>query len=154
MGDKGLKCISMWQPWAQLAVIARKLIETRPRNTEHRGELLIHAAKKPITFDHTQDVTLSVLHNICVETFGADYRETLALGAVIGTVNIARTRSVKMVDFDCSYAAPFEAFLGDYREGRFAWFLEQARAFRKPVPFAGKQGFFYVPRNLVRELAQ
>lgn len=41
-----MKCISLWQPWATLWAIGAKRIETRHWPTNHRGPILIHAAKK------------------------------------------------------------------------------------------------------------
>lgn len=36
--------VTLWQPWAQLAVLGAKRIETRSWRTHHRGLLWIHAA--------------------------------------------------------------------------------------------------------------
>lgn len=40
-----MKCVSLTQPWATLAIIGAKGIETRSWKTQHRGKLGIHAAK-------------------------------------------------------------------------------------------------------------
>lgn len=41
-----MKVISLLQPWATLAVIGQKKIETRSWSTKYRGPLLIHASKR------------------------------------------------------------------------------------------------------------
>lgn len=41
-----MKALSLWQPWASLLVHGKKRVETRGRALNHRGPLLIHAAKK------------------------------------------------------------------------------------------------------------
>ena len=40
------KVLSLIQPWASLAVLGHKKIETRSWNTKYRGELFIHASSK------------------------------------------------------------------------------------------------------------
>lgn len=41
------KALTLWQPWATLVALGHKRIETRSWATRHRGELWIHAAKRP-----------------------------------------------------------------------------------------------------------
>ena len=41
-----LKAITLYEPWASLMAIGAKIQETRPRRTNHRGDICIHAAKK------------------------------------------------------------------------------------------------------------
>lgn len=40
-----MKCLSQTQPWATLAAIGAKTIETRSWSTDYRGPLAIHASK-------------------------------------------------------------------------------------------------------------
>jgi hypothetical protein len=39
--------------------------------------------------------------------------------------------------------------MGDYSQGRFAWFFERIRPLSEPVPFKAHQGFFNVPDELL-----
>jgi hypothetical protein len=50
-----LKAITIHQPWAQLLVTGEKLYETRSWHTSHRGQLVVHAARK-----FTEDMRLIV----------------------------------------------------------------------------------------------
>ena len=40
-----MKALSLMQPWAELIVSGKKIIEVRKWNTNFRGEFLIHASK-------------------------------------------------------------------------------------------------------------
>lgn len=40
-----VRALSLHQPWASLIAVGAKTIETRSWRTEHRGRLLIHAAR-------------------------------------------------------------------------------------------------------------
>lgn len=42
-----MKAISLWQPWASLIAAGVKSIETRGWPTNYRGQIAIHAAKRP-----------------------------------------------------------------------------------------------------------
>jgi hypothetical protein len=42
-----MKAITLWQPWATLLAVGCKHMETRSWPTKYRGEILIHASKKP-----------------------------------------------------------------------------------------------------------
>ena len=41
----GLKCLSLWQPWASFVMHGYKMNETRSWPTNYRGDLAIQAAK-------------------------------------------------------------------------------------------------------------
>jgi hypothetical protein len=64
-----LKCLSLKQPYAEIAATGRKTIETRRWNTNFRGKFLIHCSK-------TIDKEISTLLNIDCSR--------LTKGAVIG----------------------------------------------------------------------
>lgn len=142
-----MKAISLWQPWASLWCSPFKVHETRHWYTPHRGQLLVHAAKKLVS-DCGED-----LDDICILAFGPYWRTQLARGAIIGMVSLVKCvpteelgcgshKLVNAQDFDC----------GDFSEGRFAWRRDEnfIRFFR-PVPFIGRQGFFEVPDELVSD---
>lgn len=42
-----MKALSLWQPLAQLVALDEKTVETRGWRTNYRGQLAIHAAKRP-----------------------------------------------------------------------------------------------------------
>lgn len=47
MKRKGLKCLSVQQPWANLLATGKKTLEIRPWRTGYRGPLIICASKLP-----------------------------------------------------------------------------------------------------------
>jgi hypothetical protein len=56
-----MKVLSLTQPWATLAAIGAKKIETRSWSTAYRGPLAIHAAKglAGMTHEHMLDLCTS-----------------------------------------------------------------------------------------------
>src|SRR5262249_6870381 len=44
--SKTMKAISLWQPWASLMAVSAKKIEPRHWQTDYRGLVAIHAAKR------------------------------------------------------------------------------------------------------------
>lgn len=44
-----------------------------------------------------------------------------------------------------------ERAFGDYTPGRYAWLLDKVECFTRPIPFAGLQGFFNVPDELIAQ---
>lgn len=140
-----MKCISLWQPWASLWLTSAKIHETRHWSTDHRGPLLVHAAKKRIPKDWAMDD----LFEICVLHFGDNWRETLPYGKVLGRVDIADCVSTNglaigsVVDFVC----------GDFSFGRYAWKRGPViTRFKEPIDWVGRQNIFHVPDDLVKGL--
>jgi hypothetical protein len=43
-----MKAITLYEPWASLMAIGAKVNETRPARTQHRGDICIHAAQRPM----------------------------------------------------------------------------------------------------------
>ncbi len=128
-----MKAISLWQPWASAIIIGEKSIETRSWITYHRGPLLIHAAKrKADVSDWIDDLQLDL------------DAESIPFGALVGVADLVRC--CRAEDLDVSDR---ERLLGDYSRGRFAWVLENVRAFEKSIPFKGRQGLFDVPDDIV-----
>jgi len=112
-----VKTLTLYQPWASLVVDGRKDKETRPRPLGHRGYLAIHAG-------------LKIDREACVR-FGYD-PDTIPRGAVLGVVN--------MVDcLSTTHPAVKADDYGDYRPGRYAYFLELVQKFEYPKPARGYQ---------------
>lgn len=156
-----MKAISLWQPWATLAVTGQKRIETRGFNTKHRGPILIHAAKKwdwklnDLVSEIGADEILKEMGYKAVKPFKGKATTNLPLGAIIGVVNLFDTIHVEelaAVPFVSDGAGthwsinkdlhPLEESFGDYSPGRFGWLLSHAAAFKEPIPAKGMQGFW------------
>lgn len=140
-----MKCISLWQPWAQLMVIGAKKIETRSWPTDHRGSLLIHAGTKATKGQ------IEICHE---EPFRSALRQSgiarwqdLPLGAVIGRVELVDCLRMTESDEGPGTMVPppgAERRFGIYAPGRFGWVTEKAQHFAKPIPYRGLQRIFNI----------
>ena len=136
-----MKTISLWQPWASLAILGIKIYETRGWDTNYRGELGIHATKKVIPFDEAfeyepLEVQEKIRNAIC-NAYGS--YENLPTGAVLGTVELYNT--IKTDDIRHKMER-VELAVGDFSPGRYAWRLSNVNKFDKPIPAKGSQGFW------------
>ena len=110
-----IKAITIWQPWASLIVHGFKKVETRGWATRHRGNLFIHAAKKPIK----ETERIYQVNRKSIEQRLNKELETLPYGSIIGKVNVADCVEITP-DFVRTLAAG-ELDCGDYTYGRYAW---------------------------------
>src|SRR5687767_12341860 len=126
-----MKALSLLQPWASLVVSGAKKIETRSWQTAYRGPLLIHASKgKSGALLATEPP---------FKNFIPDFTK-LPFGAIIGTVELVDI--VRITFLGCSNErlnrlTLEERAFGDYTESRYAWLLEDAATFEKPIPCNG-----------------
>jgi hypothetical protein len=139
-----MKGISLWQPWGSLWVSPAKIDETRHWPTSYRGWLLVHAAKK-IVYDVGHELE-DILHS----EFGGHWGMDMPRGAIVGAINLVDC--ISTVDVLVTTDEERDNWLcGDFTPGRFAWRRSEFKRFREPIPFKGRQGFFDVPDELVRE---
>lgn len=130
-----MKAISLHQPWASGIALHLKTIETRGWPTKYRGPLAIHAAKRWAREQRT--------FTAAEQNLGRLPRE-IPLGVILAIadlVDVAPTTNL--------LPGPVEKLYGNYGERRFGWMLENVVTFDAPVPFAGLQGFFNVPDELL-----
>ena len=139
-----MRAISLWQPWASLVVIGAKTWETRSWDTNYRGPLAIHAAKRwtPAQRDIArQEPFESAL-------MAAGIYEVI-LGHVLGKVDLVNTGRCKG---EGRIALPESVFLryvhepewsfGDFSAGHYAWQLENPERLITPIPAMGQRGFW------------
>lgn len=141
-----MKAISLWQPWATLWLLTdpdEKIFETRHWYTSHRGELLVHAAKK-----RDGDVREALESRYWRERLAVHGLKVsdLAFGALIGQV-----RLVGCCRMDSMPEPSFREFrAGNWTPERYAWERgSRPRIFERPIPFRGAQGFFEVPASVL-----
>jgi activating signal cointegrator 1 len=135
-----VRALSLTQPWATLVVLGEKRIETRSWRTPHRGRLGIHAAKG---FPRWARERCSEQPFIgCL--YRAGYRDwaDLPLGAILGWVDLVDC--VPTTGIEVAGISHQERAFGDYSEGRWAWLLDEPRAFALPRPHAGALGVWSV----------
>lgn len=142
-----MKAISLWQPWATWVALGWKTIETR-RHARFRRlvgqRVAIHAAKK---WDPKwRDLAESFLSN--EQLFSTINHEFMwPRGAIVCTV---RVRAADWFDIGDPYYNYEEIARHALcaAEGRFLLWLEQIQAFKKPIPWKGRQGIFVGPHEL------
>ena len=146
-----MKAYTVYQPYAYATAVGLKQYETRPRRTNIRGRVAVHAGKKRIKGKSADRLYMDVLSagqknelawHICrkshPEEFGAVIG-TVPLGAVVGTVEIVDCVPVEEI---ADTLTERERALGDFSPGRFAWVLRNPVMFEKPIPARGQQGWW------------
>lgn len=155
-----MKALTLWQPWASLIARGAKGFETRSRAPPKYligQRIAIHAAKADILkiLDSLpRDIVLAI--GAALEDTGLDGSDwgKLPRGAIVCTAKLSAAhlcgnlnpgnmvyveRSVGVRDAPVLIEAdPF----GDFSPGRWAWQLDDAQAFERPIPAAGKQGLW------------
>ena len=117
-----MKALSLKQPWAELIVQGKKVIETRKWKTNFRGEFYIHASK----------------------SYDKDYCEELGIknpntGVIIGKAELVDVKEYKnedefRKDFDKHFAKKFV---------KYGFLLKNIKRI-KPIPYKGQLNFFEV----------
>lgn len=167
-----LLVISLWQPWAILAVArdpakAPRVAAPKENETRHWTpkldlpyRVVVHAAKK---FDgetrsayhcspfyealercgfHPGDPRPLLKRREVVETLGGQKLRPVPLGALVGMVTILEVVTAESWRSENSTNVDERAF-GNYGDGRFAWRLVDPFMFPTPIPFQGRQDVLY-----------
>lgn len=122
-----IPCLSVRQPYAWLITWGIKPVENRTWATKFRGRVLIHAGVTYPKRDHADDFE-------DWEDRGYPRDRESMIGGIVGEAVIV----------DCVKDHPSEFFFGPY-----GFVLEQAKAYKKLMPLAGRLGFFGVPACLI-----
>lgn len=126
-----MKAITVWQPWASAIAAGVKGYETRTWATAYRGPVIVHAAR-----------TRRGLKALNRPPF-AFLQSDLPFGAAIAVANLVDVIPTGQYALLPEKRIPSgQAPFGDYAPGRFAWKLENIRAFKRPIPAKGAQGFW------------
>ena len=143
-----MKAYTVYQPYAFATVVGLKHYETRPRRTNIRGRVAVHAAKLDAWKSGVLEAgIMPEIEKILSEHQGTGTRPArLAYGAVVGTVEIVDCVPVEEIT---DTLTDQERLLGDYSPGRFAWVLQNPIMFEKPIPARGKQGWWDWPFVLI-----
>lgn len=114
-----MKALSVKQPWAELIVCGKKLVENRSWETHYRGPLVIHAGKS----------------KSCLREYDTDPADW-TLGALVGQVQL-----VDCVPYDC---LPARLRRHKFAEGPWCWIVADAVRFEEPLPWPGQLRLFDV----------
>ncbi|EPA04555.1 ASCH domain-containing protein [Candidatus Nitrosarchaeum limnium] len=128
-----MKCLSVSQPFADLIISGKKIIELRNWNTNFRGEFLIHAPLK-IRIDDVKRLKIN---------------KKFVTGAIIGKAelyDVKKYNSSKEVSNDkkLHYASR------NFYSKSFGFILKNAKPLRVPIPCKGKLGFFDVELSKIK----
>ncbi len=122
-----MKCLSVSQPFADLIISGKKIIELRKWNTNFRGEFLIHAPIK-IRIEDCKRLKIN---------------KKLVTGAIIGKAELYKVKkynSVKEIKADQKFHLASKNFHGK----TFGFMLKNMKSFRIPISCKGKLGFFEI----------
>jgi activating signal cointegrator 1 len=151
-----MKILTLWQPWASLIAAKLKCYETRSWETDYRGKLAIHAAKRPVRRDEVLPIEYAIGGGGCtldeLKQMDEVLSQDLPLGCIVAIVDLSDCRM--MIDFfdrystattkECRYSirdqSVLERAVGNWRPGRYAWQLENVLALASPIAFKGAQG--------------
>jgi activating signal cointegrator 1 len=152
-----LKAITLWQPWATLIALGYKKYETRHWATNYRGELAIHAAKRPviqdelakIAFDSIGHLEYSLLQNL-------EY----PYGSIIAICDLQDCLAMidvhipgRLSTIEISSVSTLEKSVGLWRAGRYAWELNNIKA-TEPQQYRGSQGLWNLDESLVLKVSE
>ena len=139
-----MKAYTVYQPFAFATVAGIKHYETRPRRTNIRGYVAVHAAKLDAWKSGILEAgKMPEIEKILSEHQGTGNRPArLAYGAVVGAVEIVDCVPVEEI---ADTLTERERALGDFSPGRFAWVLRNPVMLEKPIPARGQQGWWNWP---------
>jgi ASCH domain len=139
-----MKALTLWQPWATAISLGLKQYETRTWFVGYRGELAIHAAKKPIT---KEIVSFFQKHYPAWENL-LNLAERQK-GCIVATCNLIDC--IEMDDSLIAQQPPLELIFGNWQVGRYAWKLDNLQPV-KAIPFSGSQGLREVPHAIIKQM--
>ena len=133
-----MKAFTVYQPYAFAIVAGLKHYETRPRRTNIRGRVAVHAGKLDM-IQVTKRISDRTLWDLME---AVSWKTELPRGAVVGTVEIVDCVPVENIMDSLDER---ELLLGDYSPGRFAWILKNPAMFDTPISACGQQGWWEWP---------
>ena len=136
------------QPFPTLIAAGFKTIETRKWPTDHRGDLLICAGKKPHPLYRSYDHRTSVLelnNDSAVNGYliPENFKPLYAEGEMVCVVNLFDVRPMTIEDEDAACC--------DFYHGAYSWVFDNVRLV-EIKPIKGQLGLFNVDNSLIKYL--
>ena len=124
-----MKVLSLTEPYASLIKNKVKKIETRSWKTNYRGELFIHASLTSISKNTYQNNELRKL----IDFSSCEYGKIICKCNLIDCIYMTKEfiHDIKRNHYQ-------EYICGDYKEGRYAWILDDIVSLEKPIPAKGQ----------------
>jgi ASCH domain len=135
-----MRALSVRPPWAWLLVNGFKKIENRTRRTNQRGQILIHAGSRMTQAEYDHVAAFLLREDLPIQLPPVTALPQGALVGVCELVGCVQTSDSVWFDKDT--------------ENNFGWQIDNARAFKTPIPYRGMLGFFNVdmPTSMARNL--
>ena len=110
-----MKVLSLTEPFATLILNGNKHIETRSWKTNYRGELYIHASKTKITKEDLENEKLMSL----IKNKNFNFSDIICKCNLVDCIYMTKefVEEIKSNNYQ-------EYICGEYKEGRYAWILE------------------------------
>jgi len=140
-----LEAITLWEPWATLVAYGYKQYETRSWQTQHRGPLLIHAARRP---PMAADLSPAPIRQ-ALDEIGIKAETDFHLGcgiAIVQLTGVYRTEAIvdRLTDQDLAF--------GDFALDRYTWVLIAPQRLKEPLPLRDQEGIWSVSDDVARRL--
>lgn len=124
-----MKVLSLTEPCATLIKEKKKRIETRSWKTSYRGELYIHASATSIPKEWKNDKEFMAL----VENTSLNFGYIICKCNLVDCIYMTKEYVEKMRKTNHQ-----EYICGDYKEGRYAWVLENITPLKNPINAKGQ----------------
>ncbi len=122
-----LKCLSVSQPFAELIISGKKIIELRKWNTNFRGAFFIHA---PIKIRRDDCKRLKI-------------NQKLVTGVIIGKAELYEVKKYNSI-MEIKADQKFHLASKSLHDRTYGFMLKNAKSFRIPIPCKGQLGYFDV----------
>lgn len=130
-----MKCLSIQQPWASLICGGIKDVENRSwRVNDAPGRILIHAGKSMRFNPEENPLFFEILMSNATTCGYIPELADMPMGAIIGYADIVGFTE------ECTSDWAQEGHGAEWK-----WQIENAKLFKKPIPYRGRQGLFDVP---------
>lgn len=132
-----MKVLSIIEPWASLIKEKIKYIETRSWKTNYRGKIFIHASLKKVSkSDQKINHLISLLKD---KEFKYGY--IIAEANLVDCVYMDEEFLKRIKENDTEYIC------GEYKEGRYAWILNDIKPLKTPIKAKGNLGIWNYNKN-------
>jgi len=144
-----MKALTIHEPYASLIIMGIKKLETRGHKTNVRGEIAIHAGKKPMDAEGKALAEKYGIEPQYGKVLGVAY--LCACGLVKDDVKCGISWEIRQSmpneesDYE-KFARVYDSMdlmeepnFGDLSEGRYLWALEVVEKFDEPIPAKGMQ---------------
>ena len=127
-----MKILSLKEPYATLIKEKKKLIETRSWKTNYRGELYIHASKTKSNLSNKSNEFKNMIKNL-EQKPGYIICKCKLIDCIYMTDKYIE--DIKKNNYQ-------EYICGEYKEGRYAWILDNIEVLEEPIQAKGQLGIW------------